>query len=275
MAAESADDQEAQGFSETQPQRDVPILEMRGMYKTFGSIQALDGANLEVRDNEIMGLVGDNGAGKSTLIKTLVGIHRAEQGEVLIDGENVEFGSPREAREYGIATVYQDLALVDELSIAANTFMGRPITKSIGGIFEIIDWDRMESEAARVMQENLGLTLDPEKRVEFLSGGERQAVAINRALVTNPRLIIMDEPTSALSTEAADRVKELVRGLKDEGLSVLIISHNLDEIFSLTDRITVLTNGRTVGTVDSDEAEREDIIQMMISSEVPSRLSED
>jgi ABC-type sugar transport system ATPase subunit len=274
MAAESTDGLTDEPTSDLERSDGTPVVEMRNISKSFGSIQALSGVDLEVGDNEIMGLVGDNGAGKSTLVKTLVGIHEADEGEVYVDGQPVDIDSPRDARQHGIATVYQDLAMVDELSVAANTFLGRPITKSVAGLFEIIDWDRMEEEAARVMRENLNLEIDPEKRVEFLSGGERQAVAINRALVTDPRLVIMDEPTSALSTESADRVKELVRQLKDEGMSVLVISHNLDEVFDLTDRITVIAHGEKVGTVDTDNINRDEIVQMMISGEMPPRLRE-
>jgi ABC-type sugar transport system ATPase subunit len=249
-----------------------PIVRMENIHKSFGSIQALRGVDLEIGENEIMGLVGDNGAGKSTLIKTLVGIHKQDKGAIFIDGEEVRINSPRDARKHGISTVYQDLAMVDELSMAANTFLGRPPTKSFAGIFEIIDWDRMEAEAAEMMTENLNLEIDPAKRVEFLSGGERQAVAINRALVTDPNLVILDEPTSALSTESADRVMELIRELKRKGLSVLVVSHNLDEIFSLTDRITVIANGENVSTVRTDAADRSDVVQMMVSTEVPEHL---
>lgn len=261
-----------EGAADSGHEDSAPIVEMRDIHKSFGSIQALSGVNLEIKSNEIMGLVGDNGAGKSTLIKTLVGIHKQDEGAILIDGQNVEITSPRAAREHGISTVYQDLAMVDELSMAANTFLGRPLTKSFAGVFEIIDWDRMEEEASRVMKENLNLDIDPEKRVEFLSGGERQAVAINRALVTDPELVILDEPTSALSTESADRVMELIRQLKQEGLAVLIVSHNLDEIFSLTDRVTVIANGQNVGTARTDNVNREDVVQMMVSTEVPEHL---
>lgn len=251
-----------------------PIVAMKDIHKSFGSIQALSGVDLEIGGNEIMGLVGDNGAGKSTLIKTLVGIHGPDEGDIIIDGEVVDINSPRDARRYGISTVYQDLAVVDELSMAANTFLGRPPTKSFAGVLEVIDWDRMEDEAARMMSENLNLDIDPEKRVELLSGGERQAVAINRALVTDPELVILDEPTSALSTESADRVMELVRQLKRKGLSVLVVSHNLDEIFSLTDRVTVIANGQNVSTVKTENVDRSDVVQMMISTEVPDHLQE-
>jgi ABC-type sugar transport system ATPase subunit len=251
-----------------------PIVAMQDIHKSFGSIQALSGVDLEIGNNEIMGLVGDNGAGKSTLIKTLVGIHEQDKGEVVIDGEVVDINSPRDARQHGISTVYQDLAMVDELSMAANTFLGRPPTKSFAGVLEVIDWDRMEDEAARMMSENLNLDIDPGKRVELLSGGERQAVAINRALVTDPELVILDEPTSALSTESADRVMKLVRQLKQKGLSVLVVSHNLDEIFSLTDRITVIANGQNVSTVNTEDVDRSDVVQMMVSTEVPEHLQE-
>jgi len=251
-----------------------PVVEMQNIHKSFGSIQALSGVDLEICENEIMGLVGDNGAGKSTLIKTLVGIHTQNEGTVVINGEAVDINSPRDARKHGISTVYQDLAMVDELSMAANTFLGRPPTKSFAGVFEVIDWDRMENEAARMMKENLNLNIEPGKRVELLSGGERQAVAINRALVTDPELVILDEPTSALSTESADRVMELVRQLKRKGLSVLVVSHNLDEIFSLTDRITVIANGQNVSTVETRNVDRSDVVQMMISTEIPQHLQE-
>ena len=251
-----------------------PIVEMQNIHKSFGSIQALSGVDLKIRENEIMGLVGDNGAGKSTLIKTLVGIHDQDDGSIFINGQVVDIDSPRDAREHGISTVYQDLAMVDELSMAANTFLGRPPTKSFAGVFELIDWDRMEDEAARMMSENLNLDINPSKRVELLSGCERQAVAINRALVTDPELVILDEPTSALSTESADRVMELIRQLKAKGLSVLVVSHNLDEIFSLTDRTTVIANGRNVSTVETAAVDRSDVVQMMVSMEVPEHLQE-
>lgn len=244
---------------------DDPLVEMRGIDKRFGRIQALENVDLEVRDGEIMGLVGDNGAGKSTLIKTLVGIHEPDYGEIRINGESITIESPKEAQKYGIATVYQDLALIDQLTVAANIFLGHTKTRKLGGVLPVIDWEGMRDEAAATLQNRLNFDVPVDSKVEFLSGGERQAVAIGRALITDPDLIILDEPTSALSTDAADRVIDLVKTLRDEGISVLLISHSLEEIFSLTDRITVLHSGQCVGTVTSSEVTEEEVVEMMIA----------
>jgi ABC-type sugar transport system ATPase subunit len=242
-----------------------PLLEMRGIGKRFGRIQALEDVDLDVREGEIMGLVGDNGAGKSTLIKTLVGIHELDAGEIRINGEPVTIESPKDAQSHGIATVYQDLALVDQLSVDANIFLGRVKTKRLGGVLPMIDWKGMQREAKETLQNRLNFDVPVDSKVEFLSGGERQAVAIGRALITDPDLIILDEPTSALSTDAAQRVIDLVKTLRDEGISVLLISHSFEEIFSLTDRITVLHSGECVGTVNSDDVTEDEVVEMMIA----------
>lgn len=249
------------------PETETPLVEMRGIDKRFGRIKALSGVDFEVRDNEIMGLVGDNGAGKSTLIKTLVGIHQPDAGEILINGEPVQIDSPKDAHKYGIATVYQDLALVDELTVDANMFLGRTKTKRFGGFLDMVDWPAMREEAARTLTERLNFDVPVDSKVEFLSGGERQAVAIGRALVTDPDIIVLDEPTSALSTDAADRVIDLVRTLKQEGISVILISHNIDEIFSLTDRLTILETGTRVATVETENVTEDEVVQMMISGQ--------
>jgi ABC-type sugar transport system ATPase subunit len=243
----------------------TPLVEMRGIEKSFGRVHALNGVDLEVREGEIMGLVGDNGAGKSTLVKTLVGIHEQDAGEVYINGELVDIENPKEAQSHGIATVYQDLALVDELPVHANMFLGRTKTRKLGGVFETIDWGGMRDEAERTLSERLNFEVPIDSKVEFLSGGERQAVAIGRALVTDPDIVILDEPTSALSADAARRVIDLVKTLRDEGISVLLISHSLEEIFSLTDRITVLHTGERVETVHSEDVTEDEVVEMMIS----------
>lgn len=244
---------------------ETPLVEMEGIGKRFGRIRALESVDLEVNDGEIMGLVGDNGAGKSTLIKTLVGIHQPDEGEIRVKGEPVEMDSPKEAQSYGIATVYQDLALVDQLPVDANIFLGRTKTRKIGGLIPVIDWEGMRQEAEATLKDRLNFDVPVDSKVEFLSGGERQAVAIGRALITDPDLIILDEPTSALSTDAAQRVIDLVKTLRDEGISVLLISHSLEEIFSLTDRITVLHSGERVDTVTSADVTEDEVVEMMIA----------
>lgn len=251
---------------------ETPLVEMRGIEKRFGRVHALDGVDLDVRDGEIMGLVGDNGAGKSTLIKTLVGIHEPDAGEILINGEPANIESPKDAQKYGIATVYQDLALVDELPVHANMFLGRVKKRRLGGIIPTIDWDGMREEAEYTLTERLNFDVPIDSKVEFLSGGERQAVAIGRALITDPDLVILDEPTSALSADAARRVIELVKTLRDEGISVLLISHSLEEIFSLTDRITVLHTGERVDTVNSADVTEDEVVEMMISGKTVEAL---
>ncbi len=246
-------------------EHETPLIEMEGIGKRFGRIRALEDVDLKVKNGEIMGLVGDNGAGKSTLIKTLVGIHQPDEGEIRVKGEPVTMDSPKEAQSYRIATVYQDLALVDQLTVDANIFLGRTKTRKIGGIIPVIDWAGMRREAEATLKDRLNFDVPVDSKVEFLSGGERQAVAIGRALITDPDLIILDEPTSALSTDAAQRVIDLVKTLRDEGISVLLISHSLEEIFSLTDRITVLHSGKRVGTVTSESVTEDEVVEMMIA----------
>lgn len=247
------------------PDPDRPLIEMRGISKRFGRVQALENVDLDVREGEIMGVVGDNGAGKSTLIRTLVGIHEPDAGEIRIRGEPVSIASPKQAHEYGIATVYQDLALVDQLTVAANIFLGRTKTRRLGGLVPVVDWPTMRQEAERTLRDRLNFEVPVDAKVEFLSGGERQAVAIGRALVTDPEIVVLDEPTSALSADAARRVIDLVKTLREEGLSVIIISHSLEEVFSLTDRLTILHAGERVGCVRTAEVTQDEVVGMMIS----------
>ena len=249
------------------------LVEMRGIEKYFGRVVALNGVDLEVREGEIMGLLGDNGSGKSTLIKTLVGVHQPDAGEMYIRGSQVNISNPKEARQYGITTVYQDLALIDSLSVAANLFLARNPMKKFAGI-SVVDWETMNEQAEEIIRSRLNLEIDPTALVEFLSGGERQAVAIARSLVTDPDLVIMDEPTSALSADSARRVRELVKTLNQEGITVLLITHNMDEVLGLTDRVTILDSGDLVGTVDTDTVTKEDIVQMMVSGELTTNNQE-
>jgi ABC-type sugar transport system ATPase subunit len=249
-----------------------PLVEMRGIDKRFGRVVALSGVDLTLLDGEIHGLLGDNGSGKSTLIKTLVGVLQPDDGEIRIRGERVDVAGPQDARRYGMSTVYQDLALVDAMSVAANMFLDRYPTRRLAGLLRIVDWPEMNRRAAAIIDERLNLQLDPTAKVEFLSGGERQAVAIGRALVTDPDIVIMDEPTSALSADSAERVRELIRTLNEEGVTILLISHNLDEVFGLTHRVTVLDNGRSVGTVPTDAVSKDDVLRMMMDGRLPARV---
>lgn len=242
-----------------------PPIEIENVRKRFGTVEALAGVSLTLRDNEVLGLAGDNGAGKSTLIKVLVGIHQPDGGTIRYGGEPVTIKNPKHARRLGIGTVYQDLALVNTLSVAENLFLGRKPVKKVGGVFPIVDSKRMKSEARRILGERLDIHVDPETPVEYLSGGERQAVAIGRALVTDPDIVLLDEPTSALSKAAVDRVEDLVAQLKDTGHSVIIIDHNLEEVTSMTDRIAVLYQGSVVDVVPTEDTTRDEIVAMMVS----------
>jgi len=244
-----------------------PRIEVENVQKRFGTVEALSGVNLDLKDNEILGLVGDNGAGKSTFVKTLVGIHQPDAGEIRFNGDPVTINGPKHARKLGIGTVYQDLALVDELSVAENLFLGRTPVKKVGGILPLIDTERMNSEAKRILSERLNIHVDPETPVEYLSGGERQAIAIARALVSDPDIVLLDEPTSALSKAAVEHVEDLVMQLKESGHSVILIDHNLEEVRSMTDRIAVLFQGRVVDIVDTDEVSRDDLVSMMVSGQ--------
>jgi ABC-type sugar transport system ATPase subunit len=244
-----------------------PRIEVEHVQKHFGTVEALSDVTLSLADNEVLGLVGDNGAGKSTFIKTLVGIHQPDGGEIRFNGEPVTIDGPKHARKLGIGTVYQDLALVDELSVAENLFLGRMPVKKVGGLLPVVDQKQMKEKAERILSEHLEIHVDPDTPVEYLSGGERQAVAIGRALTTDPDIVLLDEPTSALSKAAVEHVEELVAQLRDRGHSVILIDHNLEEALSMTDRIAVLFQGRIVDVVDAEDVTRDDVVSMMVSGQ--------
>jgi len=252
-----------------------PQIEIENVQKRFGTVEALSGVTLDLGENEILGLVGDNGAGKSTLVKTLVGIHQPDDGEIRFDGEPVTIDGPKHARKLGIGTVYQDLALVDELTVAENLFLGRTPVKKLGGVWPVVDTERMNEQAQRILGDRLNIHVDPETPVEYLSGGERQAIAIARALVTDPEIVILDEPTSALSKAAVEHVERLVQQLKDNGHSVILVDHNLEEVQSMTDRIAVLFQGEVVDVVDTDSVSRDGLVSMMVSGQSLDALDAD
>lgn len=251
-----------------------PVVQMSGITKRFGRVTALESVDLDAYENEIVGVLGDNGAGKSTLCKILSGFHSPDAGTIHVRGERVSFRNPTDARQFGIEAVYQDLALVDSRDIKSNVFLGRAPRKKLAGILPVVDWGEMQSQAADILKNRFSLDVDMEQdRVEHLSGGERQAVAIARALVTEPDLIVLDEPVSALSPALARSVLELVRDLRDEGKSIILISQSLEEVFDFTDRILVLYNGHKVGMVDTNTVTESDVTQMIVEGQVPEGTS--
>lgn len=241
----------------------TPKIRVEEVDKHFGRIVALNDISLDIRENEILAMVGDNGAGKSTLMKILCGVHEPTDGTLYVDGQSVAFSNPDEARRHSIETVYQDLALMDELDVATNIFMDQFPTQGFGPL-QLVDWDETYQQAATILDERLNRgDIDPYSEVQFLSGGERQLVAIARALAFDPDLVILDEPTSALSVEATELVHETVRQLKAEGITVVIVSHSLDEIFGLADRIAVLYQGNLVDVAETATVDRESLTHMM------------
>jgi len=224
----------------------TPVVEMRNIKKNFAAVQALRGVDLVLQYGEVLGLVGDNAAGKSTLMKVLSGAYIPDDGEILIEGKNVHMADPLHARRLGIEMVYQDLALANNLDVTANVFLGREAVSARLGLFSVMDGRRMEQEAQRLLGR---LKIDiPSVRllVERLSGGQRQAVAIARTMAFNSKVIIMDEPTAALSVAAISKVLDLVRELKAQGASIIVVSHRLEDIYSVSDRLIVMRQGRKV-----------------------------
>ncbi len=239
-----------------------PLVELREIVKRFGSVIALNGVTMKVHAGEVMCLLGDNGAGKSTLIKTLSGVHQPTAGQILIDGQPAAMNSPRDALDRGIATVYQDLAMIPLMSITRNFFMGRELGKGKSplGRFDV-------GSANRIAKEEMGKigidVRDPTQAVGTLSGGERQCVAIARAVYFGARVLILDEPTSALGVKQASVVLRYVAQARARGLGVIFISHNVHHAYPVGDAFTILNRGRTYGTFQKDDVSREEVLNMM------------
>lgn len=241
-----------------------PVLEARGIVKTFGRVQALRGANFTVYPDEVVALVGDNGAGKSTLVKTLVGVHPPDAGEVLFEGRPVHIDSPQAARDLGIETVYQDLALAPEIDPAANMFLGREIPRpGLLGKLGFIDKSAMRRRSDDAFKD-LGVRIqDVTAPVANMSGGQRQGIAICRAVTWAKRVVFMDEPTAALGVVQTRNVLEQIKRVRETGKSVVLISHNLPEIFEVADRIEVLRLGERVARLRPKDVSMEDIVSAM------------
>jgi simple sugar transport system ATP-binding protein len=223
----------------------APLLELEDVTKRFGPVEALRDVDLHIGQTEALGLIGDNGAGKSTLLKILSGVYPPTSGRIRVDGQEVHFRSPLEARGLGIEMIYQDLALCNDLDVASNIFLGREIRRQIGP-FTILDRRKMAREAARVLKE-LGSSVGAGRTVAQLSGGERQLIAVARALQFEPRLFLMDEPTAALSVEKVHVLLHLIEQLKKRGVALLLISHRFTDILHVCDRVVVLRQARVVG----------------------------
>jgi ABC-type sugar transport system ATPase subunit len=223
----------------------MTLLALSGIRKSFGAVDVLHGVDLNVAAGEVVGLVGDNGAGKSTLMKTITGIYRADAGSITFDGRDILQLDPGQRRELGIEMIYQDLSLAKQQDVSSNIFLGREPTKKLFGVIPgIVDKATMDRQAARMI-ERLGAHLPSINRsVGSFSGGQQQTVAIARALTFNPKLVIMDEPTAALAVREVQSVLDLIRRLKSEGIAVILISHRLNDVLSVTDRIVVLRHGR-------------------------------
>ncbi len=245
----------------------APVLAVRNLSKIFGGLVAVDNVSLDVRRGEVVGLLGDNGAGKSTLIKCVSGVYQAEEGEIAFDGNQVAFASPMDARRVGIETIYQDLALANNLDVGANIFLGREVKKRFfGGLVQTLD-DRLMLKESRQTLDSLQIRFptltDP---IENLSGGQRQAVAIARAVYWDAKLMIMDEPTNNLGVPEQHKVLELIRTLKDRGVPVILITHILPDAFAVTDRVIVMHRGRKVAEKVTARTTAEELVQYMVGA---------
>jgi len=247
----------------------TPLVEMRNMSKSFGGIHAVDDVTVDLYPGEVVGVLGHNGAGKSVLMKMLSGAIPSDSGDIYVNGERVEINNPRDARNYQIETIYQYLALADNLDAAANLFLGREIVTPFG----LVDDGAMEAETRRIMGR-----LTPNFRrfntpVAGLSGGQRQSVAISRAVYFNAKILIMDEPTAALGVEETRMVAELIDELKKQGIGIFLIDHDIHQVKALCDRASVMKNGKLVGTVDVHEASEDDLLAMIILGKKPGHVA--
>jgi len=256
------------GTKMTAPQA-APLVEMRDIRIAFGGVHAVEDVSVDLRAGEVVGLVGGNGAGKSTLMRVLSGAHPADSGEILIDGKKVTITNPRDAKALKIETIYQTLALADNVDAPANLFLGRELTS-----FGMLDDSAMEDATRKVMGR-----LNPnftrfKSAVRSLSGGQRQAVAICRAVHFNARILIMDEPTAALGPAETAQVRDLIRQLQREGIGIFLISHDIHDVYDLSDRISVMYHGRLVGTVKKSEVTSDDVLAMIIMGKAPEEVTE-
>jgi ABC-type sugar transport system ATPase subunit len=244
------------------------ILECKNLTKRFGGLVAVDDVSAEIHAGEVVGLVGDNGAGKSTLIKMISGVYQPNDGDIFFESKRVTFAGPREARDMGIETIYQDLALAENLDVGSNIFLGREIkNRLIGGAINTLNRSKMRDESSKVLK-RLDIHIPSlSQQIRNLSGGQRQGVAIARAIYWNAKMVIMDEPTAALGVSEQHKVLQLVRTLAGQGVPVLIISHNMQDVFAVADRIIVMRRGKKVGELIARESTPDEVVSLMVGAE--------
>ena len=242
-----------------------PIVEMIGMHKHFGAVRAVDDVSCDLQPGEVVGLLGHNGAGKTTLIKILAGVYAQDGGTIKVRGQTVAFASPRDAQRAGSETIYQHLALADNIDAAGNLFLGRELLTRWG----TLDTHRMAHEAGKIIRRINPSFTQTHLPVRALSGGQRQTVAIARALYFDAKILIMDEPTAALGPGETRMVKDIIRGLKQDGIGIYIVSHELRDVFDVCDRLVVLKNGKLVGTAKISEVTEDDVLGMIILGKPP------
>jgi D-xylose transport system ATP-binding protein len=246
------------------------LVEMRGISVAFGGVHAVKDVTIDLRAGEVVGVVGGNGAGKSTLMRVLSGAHAADSGQILIEGKPVTIGNPRDAKAFGIETIYQTLALADNVDAAANMFLGRELTTRLGSLND----SAMESATRKVMGRLNPNFKNFKTPVRSLSGGQRQSVAIARAVHFNARILIMDEPTAALGPAETAQVRDLIRQLKSDGIGIFLISHDIHDVFDLSDRISVMYHGEIVDTVYKDRVTADEVLAMIIMGLKPGEVTE-
>jgi ABC-type sugar transport system ATPase subunit len=259
----------------TNSNRSQEKIRFKEITKQFGRVVALEDVSFTVQEGEILALVGDNGAGKSTLMNVLCGIHESTSGKYYYEDDIVQFADPNEARDRGIETVYQDLALMDDLDVATNIFLGKFPMRFSFGPFNVIDWDKAYTQAGELLKEQLNQEIDPKTEVDFLSGGQRQLVAIARSLAFDPDVLVLDEPTSALSVAGTELVYDTIKTLQDQGQTQIIVSHNFEEVISVADRIVVLYQGTVADIVNASTVTRTQLSDMIKTGKTASELEAD
>jgi simple sugar transport system ATP-binding protein len=247
------------------------IIETKGITKRFGGLTAVDNVSMGVKAGEVVAILGDNGAGKSTLIKVISGVHKPDEGSILLDGKPMKLESPMDALASGIETIYQDLALAENLNVSSNIFLGREKTRKSLGVFNVLDHEYMQKESRSVL-DRLEIEIPSLKNtIRTLSGGQRQAVAISRSIYWEAKVLIMDEPTAALGIAEQKKVLALVNSLKSQGIGIIIISHQMYDVFEVADRIMVMRRGKNVATRLVSETTPDEIVGLIVGSETVKR----